>query len=206
MAITTRTWGLSALAAVAAVALGVAALPGDAAGDDARRGYQGPGYKSPGHHGHGYRGFVDYARVHRGYAIAPVRLNLKNRDRTLVGLGSYIVNAQGGCNDCHTNPPFAPGGDPFKGQPAKINTAGYLAGGVAFGPIVSKNITPHKNGRPNGLTYKEFLSIMRTGHKPGEARIRQVMPWPVYGNMIEPDLRAVYEYLRAIPPIRPKSG
>jgi hypothetical protein len=45
---------------------------------------------------------------------------------------------------------------------------------------------------------------MRTGHKPGEARIRQVMPWPVYGNMIEPDLRAVYEYLRAIPPIQPK--
>jgi hypothetical protein len=25
------------------------------------------------------------------------------------------------------------------------------------------------------------------------------MPWPVYGKMINRDLRAIYEYLRAIP-------
>lgn len=29
----------------------------------------------------------------------------------------------------------------------------------------------------------------------------QVMPWPVYGEMLESDLRAVYEFLRAIPPL-----
>ena len=27
----------------------------------------------------------------------------------------------------------------------------------------------------------------------------QVMPWPVYGKMKDRDLRAIYEFLRAIP-------
>jgi hypothetical protein len=29
----------------------------------------------------------------------------------------------------------------------------------------------------------------------------QVMPWPVYRHLTDHDLRAIYEYLRAIPPI-----
>ena len=35
-------------------------------------------------------------RIARGFAIAPVALNLKGKNRAFVGLGSYIVNAQGG--------------------------------------------------------------------------------------------------------------
>jgi len=143
------------------------------------------------------------ARVQRGYQINPVSLHLRGRDRTLVGLGSYIINAQGGCNDCHTNPPYAEGGDPFLGQPKRINTAGYLAGGQQFGPgIVSANLTPHENGLPAGLTFPEFKRALRTGHDPDDpGEILQVMPWPVYGNMTDRDLRAVYEYLRSIPSI-----
>jgi len=38
-----------------------------------------------------------------GLRIAPVPLHFKGKNRELVGLGSYIVNAQGGCNDCHNN-------------------------------------------------------------------------------------------------------
>ena len=37
--------------------------------------------------------------------IAPVPLSLAGLNRDLVGLGSYLVNAIGGCQDCHTNPP-----------------------------------------------------------------------------------------------------
>jgi hypothetical protein len=45
---------------------------------------------------------------------------------------------------------------------------------------------------------------MHTGHDPDEpGEILQVMPWPVYGNMIDSDLKAVYEYLRAIPHAEP---
>ena len=147
---------------------------------------------------------AEQARIARGFQIAPVKLTLKGRNRDLVGLGSYIVNAQGGCNDCHTNPPYAPGGDPYQGQPTKINTAGYLAGGVEFGPVVSANITPDDEGKPAGVTYQEFKKYLRNGHDPDDPdEILQVMPWPVYGNMTDHDLRAIYEYLRSIPSIGP---
>src|SRR5882672_11088190 len=49
-----------------------------------------------------------------GYHIAPVALDTRGKNQMLVGLGSYIVNAQGGCNDCHTHPNFAAGGDPYQ--------------------------------------------------------------------------------------------
>ena len=35
------------------------------------------------------------AEIKRGFEIAPVPLNLEGKNRALVGLGSYIVNAQG---------------------------------------------------------------------------------------------------------------
>jgi hypothetical protein len=149
-------------------------------------------------------GDPEEARIIRGLTISPVRLARRGLDRSLVGLGSYIVNAQGGCNDCHTNPSYAPGGDPYQGQPKKINAAHYLAGGAQFGPFTSPNITPDSNGLPHGLTFQEFRAVMRTGHDPDEpGEILQVMPWPVYGEMTDHDLRAVYEFLKAIPHAEP---
>ena len=144
------------------------------------------------------------SRVARGFRIAPVPLRLRGLNPALVGLGSYIVNAQGACNDCHTAPPFAAGGDPFMGEPEQINTAGYLAGGTPFGPFTSRNLTPRANGRPANLTYEQFLEVMRKGtdfknRHPQISPLLQVMPWPVYGKMTALDIRAMYEYLSAIP-------
>jgi hypothetical protein len=142
------------------------------------------------------------SRVKRGFVIAPVPLDLRAKNQALVGLGSYIVNAQGSCNDCHTAPSYAKGGDPFLGQFPVVNVAGYLAGGRPFGPgIVSKNITPDAvYGRPAGLTFEEFETVLRTGRDPDNpSHILQVMPWPVLGKMTGHDIRAIYEYLRAIP-------
>lgn len=138
--------------------------------------------------------------IQRGIDIAPVHLNLDGKSPAMVALGSYIVNAQGGCNDCHTCPPYAEGHDPFAGGDGEINADNYLAGGTAFGPFVSKNITPDESGRPHGLTLEEFISAIRTGHDPDNpSEILQVMPWPVYRNMTDRDLTAVYTYLSAIP-------
>ena len=53
-------------------------------------------------------------QILRGYEIAPVPLNLAGKDWRLVGLGSYIVNTTG-CNDCHTHPNWANGGNPYLG-------------------------------------------------------------------------------------------
>ena len=149
------------------------------------------------------------SQVKRGYEIAPVPLNLGGLNPALVGTGSYIVNAQGGCNDCHTNPSYAPGGDPFLGQPEAINQSGYLAGGVQFGPFTSRNLTPRApERRPAGLTLEQFVEVMRDGtdfknRHPQISPLLQVMPWPVYGKMSDRELQAIYEYLRAIPCIDP---
>jgi hypothetical protein len=151
----------------------------------------------------------DRARVKSGYEIAPVPLDTRGKNRVLIGLGSYIVNAQSSCNDCHTHPSFVPGGDPYQGQPEVINTEQYLAGGRLFGPFKSPNITPDAHGRPAGLTFPEFLEAIRSGHdSDGSARILQVMPWTTFRHMTDRDLRAIYEYLRAIParPDNPNVG
>jgi hypothetical protein len=159
-------------------------------------------------------GTREVVRIIRGFAVAPVPLNLRGKDLLLVGLGSYLVNAAGGCNDCHTSPSYESGGDPFLGQPKRVNADRYLAGGTPFGPPgdpntpVSRNLTPRSNGRPANLTFQQFRQVMRTGvdlknrlpHVPSESHdLLQVMPWPVYQDLTERDIRAMYEYLRAIP-------
>ena len=58
----------------------------------------------------------DDARIQRGFDIAPFDLNVDEKDRKLVGLGSYLVNAVGDCNGCHSAGPateFAMGGNPY---------------------------------------------------------------------------------------------
>ena len=159
-------------------------------------------------HGSGFDA-SDLRKVRIGYAISPVALDTRGKDRVLVGLGSYIVNAQAGCNDCHTQPSYAAGGDPYQGQPTVVNGGQFMSGGRQFGPFTAPNVTPDAHGRPAGLSFAEFKQVFRTGNDPdGSGRILQVMPWPIYGNMTEGDLRAVYEYLRAIPslPDNPAPG
>ena len=65
------------------------------------------------------------SQIQRGFEINPVPLDLNGKNRGLVGLGSYIVNTTG-CNDCHTNPSYAPGGNPFLGQPEEGVTPGRV--------------------------------------------------------------------------------
>jgi hypothetical protein len=154
-------------------------------------------------------------QVLRGFEIIAeifpknTHLNLRDKDLTLVGLGSYLVNSTG-CNDCHTHPNWATGGNPFLGQPEQINTDQYMTGGRQFGPVTSANITPDKNGRPAGLTLAGFLQVMRTGHDPRDppGDLLQVMPWPLYRWKIDRDLTAMYVYLGAIPsrPDNPSPG
>jgi hypothetical protein len=170
------------------------------------------------------------SRVHRGLEIAPVPLNLEGKNRALVGLGSYIVNAHVPCNECHGAGPaltqFLPGSNPYFGQQAVINPATYFGGGRDFGAIapgaahiISRNLTPDKTGLPvGGHTFAEFVQIMRTGvdldnlhpacqgavgptciPAPFRADLLQTMPWPGLSHLTDHDLRAIYEYLSAIP-------
>jgi len=118
-----------------------------------------------------------------GLAITPVPLNMVGKDPVMVGLGSYLVNAIGDCNGCHTGggPPnlnYAAGGNPYFGQNKKVDPTVFLSGGSDFGPvgtptgpnmyqgpnIIARNLTPDKTGLPEGgHTLSEFLQIMMTG-------------------------------------------
>lgn len=142
------------------------------------------------------------SQIRRGKELVPpgVKLNLMGKNHQMVWLGSYIVNTSG-CIDCHSHPSYAPGGDPFRGQPEMVNATEYLSGGRQFGPITAPNITPDHAGKPAGLTRDQFLQTLRTGHNPNDpaGQILQVMPWPSFGKKTGHDLNAVYEYLRAIP-------
>ena len=145
----------------------------------------------------------DEAAVQKGLQISPVTLDFTGRDRNQVGYGSYLVNAAGGCNDCHTNPNYRPDGDPFKGMPKKVNAAGYLAGGIAFGPFTSRNITPSVEGPVTG-SLTNFKQVMRTGIDlrklhPQISTLLQVMPWPVYQDLADRDLDAIFAFLSSIP-------
>ncbi len=159
------------------------------------------------------------SRIERGFDIAPVPLNLEGKNRALVGLGSYLVNAVAACNDCHDAGPqtqYEPGGNPFFGQRKKINPTTYLGGGQDFGPLLP---TPDKTGLPEvGRPFSEFRQIMRTGvdldhvhppcsstvttnclPPPFDGNLLQIMPWPTFQNLNEHDIRAIYEYLSAVP-------
>jgi hypothetical protein len=169
------------------------------------------------------------SKIQRGFDIAPVHLNLDGKNLALVGLGSYLVNT-GFCNECHNAGPaisqYAPGGNPYFGQPKVINQATYLGGGRDFGAvapgsahIISRNLTPDKTGLPEGgRTFSDFVLIMRTGvdldnlhptctgavnsgciPAPFRGDLLQTMPWPAVKDLTDHDLRAIYEYLSAIP-------
>jgi hypothetical protein len=111
---------------------------------------------------------------------------------------------------------FPPGSQPPSYPPAEF--------GNYVGPdIISRNLTPDKTGRPEGgNTLEQFKQILRNGTdfenlhptctaalptptpancipSPVEGSLLQVMPWPVFHNMTDHQIEAIYEYLSAIP-------
>ena len=149
------------------------------------------------------------SEVQAGLNMSPVLLSTRGLNLALVGRGSYLVNGPGNCSNCHTaGVRFLPGGNPFLGEPKKENTVNFLGGNRLFGGgFVSRNLTPDAQGLPGGLTLDQFIFTMRTGTdvkslppiSPGPVLdLLQIMPWPQFQNLTDNDLRAVYEYLKAI--------
>ena len=109
-----------------------------------------------------------------------------------VARGKYLVNL-GSCGSCHT---------PTKqGQPM---TELAFAGGVSFkgpwGEVNSANITPDASG----ISYYDealFIRTLRTG-QVGARRLKSIMPWGYFRNMTDDDLKAIYAYLRTLPPVK----
>lgn len=143
-------------------------------------------------------------------------------DRTAerVARGKYLVNTSG-CNDCHT--PWKMGGkgpEPdmtrfLSGHPEKLRMPkvdlppGHWMGAPymtefqgPWGKTYAMNLTPDVNTGIGIWTEDMFLRAIREGRHMGQSRpIMPPMPWTVYRNLNDEDLKSVYAYLRTIPAI-----
>lgn len=127
-----------------------------------------------------------------GPAVAPVP-----RGPT-VAYGHYLVHSVANCAGCHTKRDLRTG--------ALIGPV--LAGGFAFTDsdkmdFVTPNLTPDPaTGRITSWNEDLFLARLHLGRGPEGSP----MPWAAFGKMDDDDLRAVYRYLRSLPPVERDNG
>ena len=71
-----------------------------------------------------------------------------------------------------------------------------------WGISYAANLTPDENTGLGIWTEEMCVRALRMGRHMGTPRtIQPPMPWPWYSKMTDEDLKAVYAYLRTIPPI-----
>jgi len=117
--------------------------------------------------------------------------------------GEYLVSL-GGCQDCHT--PTDAHGQPLAGK----SFAGGQHFETPFGHVVSANITPDTQtgiGKwSEEFFLKKFLdykSYVENGcPKLSGPEAFTLMPWLDFAQKTPDDLRAIYAYLRTLPPVQ----
>jgi hypothetical protein len=136
--------------------------------------------------------------------------------------GQYLVNVIG-CTDCHTPLKMGPNGpEPdmtrfLSGHPEQMGALpsnaqqepwiwGAAATNTAFngpwGVSYTANLTPDRNTGLGIWTEEMFIKTLRTGKHMGTSReILPPMPWAMYRNATDEDLKSIYAYLRTIPPV-----
>ncbi|HEY5744850.1 MAG TPA: c-type cytochrome [Chryseolinea sp.] len=142
----------------------------------------------------------------------------------LIQRGKYLVTV-GGCNDCHSPKVMTdhgPAPDPtllLSGHQRKeklppmgknagkngwvlfsMNTTAFVG---PWGLSYAANLTPDDTGI-GAWSFENFLTAIRKGKSKGQEGNRDLlppMPWPMYANMTDEDLLAVFTYLKSIPPV-----
>ena len=138
--------------------------------------------------------------------------------------GKYLVTI-GGCHDCHTPKKMGPNGpeadmslalaghpqdikitappNPAPAAPWMIVTTPTLtAWSGPWGISFAANLTPDQKTGMGMWTEEMFIKAIRTGKHMGMSRpILPPMPWQDFAAMTDDDLKAVFAYLRSIPPI-----
>jgi mono/diheme cytochrome c family protein len=103
--------------------------------------------------------------------------------------GAYLVK-MGSCSDCHT--PLNAKFQPIPGM--------EMAGGSPIGEgVASANLTPDASG----IGYYDealFIQAIRTGSVRAR-KLNSAMPWWIFRNMTDDDLKAVFAYLRTLRPV-----
>lgn len=73
-------------------------------------------------------------------------------------------------------------------------------GGPGGNVLASANITSD----PSGIAYYDesiFIQTIRTGRVAGIRPLSGAMPWLAYRKLTDDDLRAIFSYLRSVPPV-----
>ncbi len=140
-----------------------------------------------------------------------------------VARGKYLVNL-GCCHDCHTPKKIGPNGpvdDPDRllaGHPEDLRlppppdlrdnpwfatTAGLTAWSGPWGISYAANLTPDDLTGMGIWTEDMFVRAIREGKHMGHGRdLLPPMPWQYFSKLTDEDLKAIYAYLRSIPPVR----
>jgi mono/diheme cytochrome c family protein len=153
----------------------------------------------------------------------PAQQKMSNEE--LIKRGEYIATVSG-CHDCHSPKVFSPergmepdttrllSGHP-KDEPLPLTPGnGAKSGWTLFSPGLtatqgpwglsySANLTPHETGIGN-WTFEQFETAIRKGKYKGLEGGRPLlppMPWQMYRNFTDDDLRAVFAYLKSLKPI-----
>jgi mono/diheme cytochrome c family protein len=130
--------------------------------------------------------------------------------------GEYLVTIAG-CHDCHSPKVDVEGtpdaSRPLSGRPVTtappLQAVGEIRASLDFtafagpwGNSYAANLTPDPE-TGIGIRYTEaaFIKTIRTGKKPEGEPLLPPMPWPVYRNMTDEDLKAVYAYLTTLKPV-----
>lgn len=134
----------------------------------------------------------------------PKRAEYSKRPDTsdLLPYGKYIFTAAA-CNECHTK---KDNGQPIKG----MELAGGFEFAIASGGIVrSANITPDMQTGIGKLTETDFVQKFKhysdsSYQNPSikNNTLNSVMPWMMYRNMKENDLKALFAYIKTFKPIK----
>jgi hypothetical protein len=142
--------------------------------------------------------------------------------QSLIERGEYLVRF-GDCTACHTPLKFGPNGpepdldrylsghpEGTKLPPADLKpgpwfaaTAGMTAWAGPWGTSYAANLTPDTNTGLGIWTEEMFIKTMRTGKHMGDGRpILPPMPWQASSHLSDDDLKAIFAYLRSLPPVK----
>jgi mono/diheme cytochrome c family protein len=109
--------------------------------------------------------------------------------------GGYLSQHVGLCAECHT---------PRSGI-RNANDRSQLFAGVAHPPkefpAAPSNLTPDPATGIGRWSEEDFIKTIRTGVDPGGDKLNPFMPWHQNARMTDDDLRAIYLFLRTLPPI-----
>lgn len=68
---------------------------------------------------------------------------------------------------------------------------------------------PAANLTPAGIgnwTEADFFHAIRTGKRPDGSVLNSFMPWATFRNMTDDELRALWLYVRSLPPAQPAAA